>query len=215
MRVSNTLNRKCYSQTGVLLQDDPAWMSLGSSSPYSFSSLNRFTVVGCDDVAIMSGRNFAYGCPALCTNTSDIVKGKCMGFGCCQITIPKGLKYFYTTMITPRNRILAWSFNPCGYSFLGEASRFEFQGVEDLSDVNFVTKIMDNVPIVLDWAIGNLTCVEAQKRNDYACLNNSQCVDSDTGIGGYRCSCNSGYEGNPYIGSGCQGNLISLLPHKY
>ncbi|CAN4116038.1 unnamed protein product [Withania somnifera] len=204
MRVSNTLNRKCYSQTGVLLQDDPAWMGLGSSSPYSFSNLNRFTVVGCDDGAIMSGRNFANGCPALCTSTNDIVKGKCMGFGCCQITIPKGLKYFNTTMITTRNHSLAWSFNPCGYSFLGEASRFEFQGVEDLSDVNFVTKIMDNVPIVLDWAIGNLTCVEAQKRNDYACLNNSQCVDSDTGIGGYRCSCNSGYEGNPYIGSGCQ-----------
>ncbi|KAK4342719.1 hypothetical protein RND71_038535 [Anisodus tanguticus] len=204
MRISNTINRKCYSQTGVLVQDDPAWMGLGRSSPYSFSSLNRFTVVGCDDGAIMNGRNFANGCPALCTSTSDIVKGKCMGFGCCQIPIPKGLKYFNTSMVTTRNHSLAWSFNPCGYSFLGEASRFEFGGVEDLSDVNFAKRIEDNIPIVLDWVIGNLTCVEVQKRNDYACLNNSQCVDSNTGLGGYRCSCNPGYEGNPYIGSGCQ-----------
>ncbi|KAK4359592.1 hypothetical protein RND71_021821 [Anisodus tanguticus] len=204
MRISNTINRKCYSQTGALVQDVPAWMGLGRSSPYSFSSLNRFTVVGCDDGAIMNGRNFANGCPAVCTSTSDIVKGKCMGFGCCQIPIPKGLKFFNTSMITERNHSLAWSFNPCGYSFLGEASRFEFRGVEDLSDVNFAKRIEDNVPIVLDWAIANLTCIEAQKRNDYGCLDNSQCVDSDTDLGGYRCSCNSGYDGNPYIGSGCQ-----------
>ncbi|XP_047259510.1 wall-associated receptor kinase 2-like [Capsicum annuum] len=203
MRISNFINTKCYSQTGVLIQDYPAWMVLGSS-PYSFSSLNRFTVVGCDDGAVMTGRNFANGCPALCSSTSDVTKGKCMGFGCCQLTIPKGLKYFNTSMLTTRNHSLVWSFNPCGYSFLGEASRFEFGGLADLSDANFAKKIRDNVPIVLDWAIDNITCIEAQKRNDYACLNNSQCVDSDTGLGGYRCSCNSGYEGNPYIGSGCQ-----------
>lgn len=167
-------------------------------------------MVGCDDGAVMTGRNFANGCPALCSSTSDVTKGKCMGFGCCQLTIPKGLKYFNTSMLTTRNHSLVWSFNPCGYSFLGEASRFEFGGLEDLSDANFAKKIRDNVPIVLDWAIDNITCIEAQKRNDYACLNNSQCVDSDTGLGGYRCSCNSGYEGNPYIGSGCQGNLVTL-----
>ncbi|KAH0632777.1 hypothetical protein KY284_035563 [Solanum tuberosum] len=204
MRISNTINIKCYSQTGVLVQNEPAWMGLGRSSPYSFSSLNRFTVVGCDDGALMTALNFANGCPTACRSTSDVTKGRCMSSGCCQMIIPKGLKYYNTTMITTRNHSLSWSFNPCGYSFLGEASRFEFQGVEDLSDVNFAKKIMDSVPIVLDWAIGNLTCVEARESNDYACLDNSQCVDSDTGIGGYRCSCNSGYEGNPYIGYGCQ-----------
>ncbi|MCD9641629.1 hypothetical protein HAX54_027944 [Datura stramonium] len=66
---------------------------------------------------------------------------------------------------------------------------------------------MDNVPIVLDWAIGNLTCVEAQQHKDYACLVNSQCVDSGTGLGGYRCSCDPGYEGNPYVSPGCQASL--------
>lgn len=105
-----------------------------------------------------------------------------------------------------KNHSGIWSFNPCGYAFLGEASRFQFRGMDDLNDLNFVERIVDNVPIVLDWAIGNLTCVEAQKRDDYACRDNSQCVDSDTGLGGYRCSCNPGYEGNPYLG--CQGNYL-------
>ncbi|KAK4730446.1 hypothetical protein R3W88_023434 [Solanum pinnatisectum] len=204
MRISNFINTKCYSQTGVLIQDIPSWITLARSSPYSFSSLNRFIVVGCDDGGVISGNDFVNNCPSICISTNNIVKGKCMGFGCCQITIPKGLKYFNTTMVTTKNHSLIWSFNPCGYSFLGEASRFEFQGIEDLSDVNFAKKIRNNVPIVLDWAIGNLSCVEAQKSKDYACLDNSQCIDSDTSIGGYRCGCKSGYIGNPYIDSGCQ-----------
>ncbi|KAM3360122.1 wall-associated receptor kinase 2 [Capsicum galapagoense] len=205
MRISSTINRRCYSSTGMLLQNDPAWMSLGTSSPYSFSTLNRFTVVGCDEAAIIFGSDFANGCPTVCISPSNVAEGRCMGAGCCQIPIPKGLKFFNTTMQSSKqNHTGVWSFNPCGYSFLGEASRFQFKGLQDLSDLKFVNKILGNVPIVLDWAIGTLRCAEAHKSNDYACLNNSQCVDSDTSLGGYRCSCNPGYEGNPYIGPGCQ-----------
>ncbi|KAK4359590.1 hypothetical protein RND71_021819 [Anisodus tanguticus] len=179
MRVSSTLNRRCYSSTGMLLRNDPAWMSLGTSSPYSFSTLNRFTVIGCDEAAIIVGHDFANGCPSVCITSDQVVEGRCMGAGCCQITIPKGLKYFNTTMQSSKqNHTGVWSFNPCGYSFLGEASRFQFKGVQDLRDVNYAKKILDNVPIV--------------------------CVDSDTNLGGYRCNCNPGYEGNPYIGQGCQ-----------
>ncbi|XP_004246320.1 wall-associated receptor kinase 2 [Solanum lycopersicum] len=205
MRVSTNINQRCYSSTGRLLRNDPSWMNLGTSSPYSFSTLNRFTVVGCDEVAIIFGGGFANGCPAICINTSQVTEGSCMGTGCCQITIPKGLRIFNTTMqSSPQNHTGVWSFNPCGYSFLGEGSRFEFKGLQDLRDLNFKKRILDNVPIVLDWAIGTLSCVEARKSNDYTCLNNSQCVDSNTGLGGYRCACNPGYEGNPYIGPGCQ-----------
>ncbi|TMW92706.1 hypothetical protein EJD97_012659, partial [Solanum chilense] len=205
MRVSTNINQRCYSSTGMLLRNDPSWMNLGTSSPYSFSTLNRFTVVGCDEVAIIFGGGFANGCPAICINTSQVTEGSCMGTGCCQITIPKGLRIFNTTMqSSPQNHTGVWSFNPCGYSFLGEGSRFEFKGLQDLRNLNFKKRILDNVPIVLDWAIGTLSCVEARKSNDYTCLNNSQCVDSNTGLGGYRCACNPGYEGNPYIGPGCQ-----------
>ncbi|MCE3215834.1 hypothetical protein HAX54_003683 [Datura stramonium] len=213
MRISNTVARSCYSLAGaLLLPDEAAGMYLGSSQPYSFSELNRFTVIGCDEIPLMTGLNFSNGCFSLCANSSDaVVEGRCMGDGCCRIEIPKGLKYFETTMISVYNHTGVWDFNPCGYAFLGEASRFHFRGLADLNDTNFVERIMDNVPIVLDWAIGNLTCVEAQQHKDYACLVNSQCVDSGTGLGGYRCSCDPGYEGNPYVSPGCQGNLMSLL----
>ncbi|XP_055812682.1 wall-associated receptor kinase 2-like [Solanum dulcamara] len=207
IRVSNTLYQRCYSQTGeLLIPDHPTWLRFEKLTPYSFSALNMFTVIGCDESAIMTGDNFRNGCYSFCTNSSEInvVEGRCMGTGCCQIEIPKGLKYFNTTMESVENHTTIWSFNGCGYAFLGEARSFQFRGVEDLTDNNLTKRILDNIPIVLDWAIGNnLTCVEAKKRNDYACLVNSHCVDSNTGLGGYRCNCNPGYEGNPYISPGC------------
>ncbi|KAK4359596.1 hypothetical protein RND71_021825 [Anisodus tanguticus] len=82
---------------------------------------------------------------------------------------------------------------------MGEESRLHFRGLPDLKDMNFVQRPMASIPIVLDWAIGNLSCVEAQKHKNYAWRHNSQCVNSVSALGGYRCSCKPGYEGNPYL----------------
>lgn len=100
------------------------------------------------------------------------------------------------------------SFDPCSYAFLGEHQRFTFRGASDFTDPNFTQRVFDTVPVVVDWVLGNQSCAVAKKEDDYACGGNSSCVDSDNGHGGYRCSCNKGYEGNPYLNPGCQGLLI-------
>ncbi|XP_016498782.2 wall-associated receptor kinase 2 [Nicotiana tabacum] len=205
VRIPNSIAWRCYNSNGAVRNEYLDYTRLGNSTyPYSFSALNRFIVVGCDDNAVITGRNFEYNCSTSCNLSRDVTEGECMGNGCYQVQIPKGLKYFVPIISSTRNHTDVWYFNQCGYAFLGEADRFYFRGLQDLSDITFYRRTMASVPIVLDWAIGNLTCIQARKSKDYACRENSECVDSDTGLGGYRCSCDKGYEGNPYLSPGCQ-----------
>ncbi|KAJ0878735.1 putative EGF-like domain, wall-associated receptor kinase [Helianthus annuus] len=182
--------------------DNYAWINLGSL-PFAFSQRNKFTVIGCDDFALITGSNggdFSSGCLGLCRRSNDVPGGYCSGIGCCQTSIPKGLKTYNVTLTTLSNHTGVVSFNPCGFAFLGEEDSFQFRGVQDLTNASeFYSRVKSMVPTVLEWVIeSNRSCREANE-----CKGNSSC--SDTDIGGYRCSCNSGYVGNPYLDPGCQG----------
>ncbi|KAG9134131.1 hypothetical protein Leryth_004821 [Lithospermum erythrorhizon] len=207
VRIANVMSRNCYDPAGTMTEGKFAYTSLGLS-PFSFSEANRFTVIGCDDVAFILGpleRNFTTGCVTLCSKAEDVPNdGYCSGIGCCQTAVPRGLKYYYASVNSLSNHTKVQSFNPCSYAFLGEVDSFRFNGVSDMKDPLFFNKTIANVPIVLDWAIGNLSCSQAQQLDDYACKANSFCVESKTGLGGYRCACEQGYEGNPYLDQGCQ-----------
>ena len=66
------------------------------------------------------------------------------------------------------------------------------------------------------WVIQNKTCIEAQRdKATYACSSiNSTCIQAavrDNLNFGYRCQCQKGYEGNPYIPNGCIGSLLKLI----
>ncbi|XP_076951805.1 putative wall-associated receptor kinase-like 16 [Bidens hawaiensis] len=182
-----------------------------TNSSLTFSERNKFTVVGCGDFAWLTSstpsRNISTGCMAFCSNLEDVVRDQCSGNGCCQSPIPNDINYFYTytKALGNSNEIRESStFNPCVYAFVGDAREFKFNGSSDLNDTSFAERIEDSVSLVLDWAIGNLSCPDAKKTRAYACQENSLCVNS-TGIsGGYRCICNQGYEGNPYLKPGCQ-----------
>ncbi|CBI18949.3 unnamed protein product, partial [Vitis vinifera] len=119
--------------------------------------------------------------------------------GCCQTSIPKGLLNFNVTVSSFSNHSDILSFNPCSYTFLTEEDSFNFSSA-DLIDL----QNRSHVPTVLDWAVGEQTCEEAQKNlTSFACQANSICFDSNNDYG-YQCNCSAGYQGNPYLPSGCQ-----------
>lgn len=64
----------------------------------------------------------------------------------------KGLKYYQFSLYSFGNHHRAWSYNPCGYAFLGEKDRFLFGGLSDFRDPKLVQRIVDTVPLVVDWA---------------------------------------------------------------
>nr|GMD51698.1 wall-associated receptor kinase 2-like [Ipomoea batatas] len=171
---------------------------------YSFSLENKFTTVGCDDTMLIShGPNDVSSCTSRCSSASQVppVNGTCSGVGCCQLPMPKELNKMYNiSTVSAMNHTKVWSFDPCAHTFFGETSRFRFLGASDFTNPNFPRRVYETVPVVLDWAIGDLNCKEAQHITEYACKGNSHCVDSDTGFGGYRCTCDPGYQGNPYLG---------------
>ncbi|OVA00685.1 Protein kinase domain [Macleaya cordata] len=209
IRVRKVVATVCYNSNGTsVLNESTAWTNL-FGTPFMFSDTkNRLFGVGCDTGVVIVGisvlgKNYSNQCISLCNSMEQVIEGSCTGSGCCQTTIPKGLNRFIAALITADNHTKVWSFNPCSYGFLAEQEQYTFHGSDLQAGSNFSSKGKD-VPVVLDWAIGNKTCEEAQKDSaTFACQENSYCNNSNNNPG-YRCVCHKGYEGNPYLSPGCQ-----------
>lgn len=178
----------CYNksgrQTGLFNQS----ISLGSG-PFTFSdSRNMFTAVGCDTISAVTNKEETFGaaCLSLCTRNVTMSKeNPCSGSGCCQTSIPKGLKSLNITIQSIRNHTDVSEFNPCGFAFLEDIDSL------DLSDwpLSRTPKLNDTSNVVIEWVAQNETCEEAQaNKSSYACGINTNCNYSDNGHG-YRCAC--------------------------
>ena len=220
-----SLQGKLSIDTGVIFQSCGGDVTYGSGwidlegTPYTISdtenSGNMLTTVGCKRTVLIRGlRNMSSsGCSTF--YDSSIVNGSCSGLGCCQASIPMGLKTFNllrgnidnVRAINPSVYVVD---NTCFQTFFVKKSSFAFS-TEMLQNVIHGNEAsQDRYLMVLDWAIGSETCEEARKKMDtYACKDNSYCYNSTNGVG-YRCNCNPGYDGNPYSEDGCKGISLSL-----
>lgn len=211
MRVHTYIRYACYDKYG-----NPTPRRLETSfnligTPYRFSDTrNKFTAIGCRTLAYIKDpyapeQLYETGCLSICNKISNNTNGApCVGMGCCQTSIPKGLDYYGVTFDDHVNHSYVTDFSPCSYAFLVDHDWYKFNS----SDLYFDTIYNRNnrsVPVVLDWAIRKETCMQAkQNATAYACRSqNSICVDS-ADSSSYTCNCSSGFEGNPYIPGGCQ-----------
>ncbi|XP_039167432.1 wall-associated receptor kinase 2-like [Eucalyptus grandis] len=206
MLVSLPELHECYDKTGQRVSStDNLYINLTSYPPYRVSATrNNLTVLGCDTYVLMTDRygHFRSGCISYCSEYVDLAKETtCSGLGCCQASIPKGLKMLRIRISSVDGHVSV-PFSPCGVAFVVDKMSFNLSS-RRLPTLNDVGKRAD---LVLDWMIGwDVTCAQAMSnQSSYACGDNTDCDNFADGPG-YRCFCKPGYEGNPYDRSrGCQ-----------
>jgi hypothetical protein len=212
MRVLNYIVANCYNTSTGSMEFMGSYSGYAgrASSAYRLSDVqNRFTVIGCNALYLISDNNgtgYQGVGVSTCRNFSDLVDGSCSGIGCSQTMIPKMMYNYALGSSVLLNTSEIWEFNRCSYAVLMEATAFNFSTAY-VSTTKFNDTNGGRVPMVLDWAIRDQTCDVAtqNKTGTYACLSsNSVCIDS-VNDNGYMCNCSQGYKGNPYIPDGCQG----------
>nr|XP_010909631.2 wall-associated receptor kinase 2-like [Elaeis guineensis] len=93
-RIYNYISWQCYNATYANVSHN-TWQLNFTDYPFRFSDTdNKFTVVGCDTLAYIRGKNqkesYVSGCVSVCNSTASLTNGSCSGIGCCQTSIPRG-----------------------------------------------------------------------------------------------------------------------------
>ncbi|PUZ71110.1 hypothetical protein GQ55_2G288800 [Panicum hallii var. hallii] len=192
---------RCYGQTDTRnMREYSLWQNF-TNTHFRFSQDdNKIFVIGCNTTGYMTTLSYVLGCYSTCSREPP-TNGSCSGAGCCKVDLPKDQVYLRAFFNEYYNTSTG-----CSYIIVMEEKEFSYSTTYSYS-TNFWNAYKGQVPVVMDWIIRRRTC-EASKKNtsSYACVsNNSECVDaSDTnGRAAYRCKCQDGYQGNPYIKGGC------------
>uniref|UniRef100_A0A0E0DCA0 Protein kinase domain-containing protein n=1 Tax=Oryza meridionalis TaxID=40149 RepID=A0A0E0DCA0_9ORYZ len=169
-----------------------SWDAPGKSFTLGYAELN---ITGCDfdiyQVLNQSGNVPAKLSNVTCPNrgiTEDIARQDCNGTGCCSIDVSIRAQTFQLMFVRHGKG----------------AVELDAQSNQSSlwSTINVTT-----VYAVISWRIlDQPTCASTfDNRTNYACISeHSKCTDGYfTQAQGYICSCDGGYQGNPYIKGGC------------
>ncbi|XP_010061337.2 wall-associated receptor kinase 2 [Eucalyptus grandis] len=192
---------ECYDQNGNLTKkSNPVVIDLSPHPRYRFSeTLNKLTVLGCNTMAVVadSAGTFGSGCISYCGNNVDFAnETTCSGRGCCQASIPKGVKTLNISISSLNRNPSALQFGHCARAFVVDNRSFN---ISNLTLPRF--EDVGNTPgLVLDWMVeSGVRCDMAKRKTSYACAPYAACKNFGDELG-YRCACIDGYEGDPYNG---------------
>ena len=182
-----------------------------ASSPFFFSkSRNIFIAMGCGNLALLRSSDGSIGaCMSVCKKDTIQTNGSsCNGIDCCKTTIPLDLDVFTADIKGKWGNFT--SAEDCNYGSLVDQKWFE----ENLTNHFEVEKVkkMSQVPVVLNWEINESLSSLVMKTNS----SHSTCrpANGSSLLGNmsttFKCTCNSGFKGNPYLVDGCQGKLLAL-----
>jgi hypothetical protein len=215
-----------------------AWGGL-ISGPYIVSERrNQLVVTGCNIQVTLVGdsasNNIITGCSSFCsisdnwsgavlTSPSDSDTA-CSGIGCCETPIPIGRPTYGVQFKSLDNSHELDNQVPIAVR-IAERGWFDSVAARMLNgSVSDATVIRTAVPVVLEWAVastpvilpgvapdgGNSSCPTDTAKS--ACRSSHSSCRNVTGNyrSGYVCRCQDGYDGNPYLASGCQGTHTVL-----
>lgn len=189
--------QRCYNGFGNVLNSTYIKVDL-VLRPFRLSGTrNKLTAFVCDTITFMTDAmgDFGSGCASFCTfnksfeKLNNIIENSCSSIGCCQTPLRKSLNKTLTITLDSRSnysKTLTEEFITCDYAVLAEESF-------DLSGLHFFDKSSSNVTV--EWII----------KYEESSGDNTNCTYSENGQG-YRCVCQPGYKGNPYLG--CHGMII-------
>ena len=190
-----------------------------TGSPFVFSSLNIFIAMGCNNRALLNRiEPEIVGCTSTCganNLTSSSTEGKekryCSGNNCCQTRIPSNLQVFSASLGTTEDSNDQGR-NQCKVAFIVDRawSLDNIKSPEAVQD-------MQHVPVFLDWFMysDDIRVENSEAKN---CSPPVQLVSGMWGLStltlysnSTTCSCNLGYDGNPYLPDGCTGMIRTRL----